>query len=90
METTCLEVQWWGVKLTTHLHLVLRLGIRGITPPLQSAFMASIWRNLHYFFGPVPEFRKVTISLITYACSSVSPFVHMEKLGSPSKDYHEF
>ena len=89
METTYLEVQWWGVKLTTHLHLVLRLGIRGTTPPLQSAFMASIWRNLHYFFRRVPEFRKATISFVTYACSSVSPFVHMEKLDSHCKDYHE-
>ena len=42
------------------------------------------------FFRRVPEFRKATISFVTYPCSSVCPFVHMKQLDSHCADYHEF
>jgi len=50
-----------GVKLTTHLHLVQRLRMRGAVPPLP---YKSLWRGAHLSTG-------TTLSLTTLRQSSV-------------------
>jgi hypothetical protein len=37
-----LGVKWWGVKLTTHLHLVPRPRMRGAIPPL-TQYVLMVW-----------------------------------------------
>jgi hypothetical protein len=40
----------WGVNLTTHLHLLPRLGMNGAIPPHLHAFMACMGMTLHLPF----------------------------------------
>jgi hypothetical protein len=66
-----------GVKLTTHLHLVLGLRRSGAVPPLNHMPSTVIFRR-------VRKFAKND-----YELCHVCPSVRVEQLGSHWKDFHE-